>query len=475
MQESINNEFNRRNFIKAASIGAIGATALIAGCKPKKKEAQLTSGVANPSIGEMTYRVSKSGDKLSMLAYGCMRLPQKKKVGGTENETEIDQENVNALIDFAIEKGVNYFDTSPAYCKGMSEESVGKALSRHPREKYYVATKLSNFATPSREDSMKMYHDSFKKLNVDYIDYYLLHALGDYDVFKERYVDNGMLDFLVSEKKKGKIRNLGWSFHGKKEFFDYMMFESGIDWDFTMIQLNYFDWENVQGYSNVNSKYLYETLEKLKIPVMIMEPLLGGRLARPNHKAQVLMKQSDHEASYASWAFRFAGSLPEVVTVLSGMTFKEHLQDSLHTFAPFKPINDDERKMLVNVAATMLEFKSITCTACNYCMPCPYGIDIPGVFSHYNKCIDEGNFPDTASSDTYKKARKAFLVSLDRNVEMLRQANHCIGCGKCLVKCPQRVRIPQEMEKIDKFVENLKTDEMPKKENANKNDNLKKV
>ncbi len=457
-----NQNLNRRNFLKTTSIGAIGATAALAGCSPKKKETARTSGAANPSIGEMTYRTAKSGDKLSMLAFGCMRFPQRKKEGGEENETEIDQEYVNDLIDFAIEKGVNYFDTSPAYCKGMSEAALGIALSRHPRNKYYVATKLSNFATHSREDSMKIYHDSFAKLKVDYIDYYLLHALGDYDVFKARYVDNGMLDFLKSERKAGRIRNLGWSFHGKKEFFDYMMHESGIDWDFTMIQLNYFDWENVQGSSDVNSRYLYETLEKLKVPAMIMEPLLGGRLARPNHKAQVLMKQSDPDASYASWAFRFAGSLPGVVTILSGMTFKEHLQDSLHTFAPFNPINDDERKMLVNVAQTMLEYKSITCTSCNYCMPCPYGIDIPGTFAHYNSCMDEGNFPDTPGSENYKKARKAFLVSLDRSVEKLRQANHCIGCGKCTPKCPQRIRIPQEMERIDKFVESLRTDELPK-------------
>jgi predicted aldo/keto reductase-like oxidoreductase len=227
-----------------------------------------------------------------------------------------------------------------------------------------------------------------------------------------------------------------------------------------MIQLNYFDWENVQGSSNVNSKYLYEVLEKQKVPVMIMEPLLGGRLANPNHKAQILMKQSDPDASYASWAFRFAGSLPNVVTILSGMMFKEHVQDSIHTFAPFIPINDSEKNMLKSVSVTMLDFKSIICTTCNYCMPCPYGIDIPGVFAHYNLCMNEGNFPDNPATLTYKQARKAFLISLDRNVATLRQANHCNDCGKCLDRCPQRIRIPQEMEKIDKFVEKLKTDEI---------------
>ena len=459
MNTDINNSTDsRRKFIKLIGGGAIATTAaLTISCNTEESPKHKVFN-KNMKFGEMTYHISpKSGDKISLLAYGAMRLPRMIKEDSPDKEEIIDQEAVNDLFDYAIEHGVNYFDTSPVYCKGLSEEAVGKALSRHPRDKYFVATKLSNFANPTREDSLAMYHESFKSLQVDYIDYYFLHALGEYDKYKERYVDNGMMDFLKAEKKAGRIRNLGWSFHGQKEFFDYMMFDSGVEWDFVMIQLNYFDWEMVQGTTNVNAKYLYDVLEQRKIPAMIMEPLLGGRLANPNYKAQEIMKRIDPEESFASWAFRFAGSLPNVLTILSGMMFKEHIQDNLHTFSPLKPLNDKEKQALSKVVQTMIEFKSIICTGCNYCMPCPYGIDIPGIFSHYNKCLEEGNFPDNPQSENYKKARQAFLIGVDRSVPKLRQANHCIACGKCVKHCPQKIRIPKEMRNIDEFVEKLKT------------------
>jgi predicted aldo/keto reductase-like oxidoreductase len=301
-----------------------------------------------------------------------------------------------------------------------------------------------------------MYENSFKELKVDYFDYYLVHSVGTFDAFKERYLDNGILDFLVKERTAGRIRNLGWSFHGQKDFFDYMMNSSGVKWDFVQIQLNYLDWDAILGRTNITAKYQYEELAKHNVPAIIMEPLLGGRLASPNFKAQTILKQADPEASFSSWAFRFAGTPPNVLTVLSGMIYKEHLQDNLRTYSPLQPITDQDNETLKRVADTMLEFQNINCTGCNYCMPCPYGIDIPSVFAHYNRCLNEGNFPDNENDANYKKARQAFLVGFDRSVPKLRQANHCIGCGICASRCPQFVRIPQEMEKIDKFVEELR-------------------
>jgi predicted aldo/keto reductase-like oxidoreductase len=459
MNTDIKNSIDsRRKFMKLFGGGALaGGAGLFISCSGEENKRK-TAFIKDMKFGEMTYRISpKSGDKVSLLAFGAMRLPWMINENSPEKEEIIDQEEVNGLFDYALEHGVNYFDTSPVYCRGFSEEATGKALSRHPRDKYFLATKMSNFASPSREDSLAMYHESFKALKTDYIDYYLIHAVGEYEAYKERYLDNGILDFLIAEKKAGRIRNLGWSFHGEKDFFDYMMFESGVEWDFVMIQLNYFDWETTQGVTNVNAKYLYEVLEKKKVPALIMEPLLGGRLANPNYKAQEIMKRINPEESCASWAFRFAGSLPNVLTILSGMMYKEHIQDNLKTFSPLKPLNDSEKKALSQVVSTMLEFKSIICTGCNYCMPCPYGIDIPAIFHHYNKCLEEGNFPDNPQSENYKKARHAFLVGLDRSVPKLRQANHCIGCGKCVPHCPQKIRIPKEMQKIDEFVEKLKT------------------
>lgn len=448
---------DRRNFLKVLGEGAVVSAAVLAGCSPDNKTSNKNLNIGDVPVDKMTYRTDpKTHDKISLLGYGCMRLPRLPKANANGENDDIDQEAVNDLFDYAIAHGVNYFDTSPVYCKGMSEHATGIALSRHPRNKYFIATKMSNMRAPSREESLKLYYTSFEELKVDYFDYYLVHSVGTYDNYKERYLDNGILDFLIKEREAGRIRNLGWSFHGKKEFFDYMMNDAGVDWDFVQIQINYFDWETAKGLTNVNAKYLYDELAKRKVPAVIMEPLLGGRLANPNYKAQALLKQANPNASFASWAFRFAGSQPDVLTVLSGMMFKEHLQDSLRTFSPLQVLTDHDKDVLKEVAQTMLEFQSINCTGCNYCMPCPYGLDIPAIFDHYNRCLNEGNFPDNAQSENYKKARRAFLVGFDRSVPKLRQANHCINCGICVSHCPQSIRIPKEMEKIDKFVEQLK-------------------
>lgn len=450
-------EIDRRKFLKLLGGSAVISTVSLVGCDPKGRFQQKSHNTDDLPTGTMTYRTDpKTGDKISLLGYGCMRLPRRPKADKGDKEDEIDQEAVNSLFDYAIAHGVNYFDTSPVYCKGMSEHATGIALSRYPRNKYFIATKMSNQSCHDREDSLKMYQNSFKELKVDYFDYYLVHSVGTFDVYKERYLDNGILDFLVKEREAGRIRNLGWSFHGQKEFFDYMMNEAGVKWDFVQIQLNYFDWETSLGRTNVNAKYLYDELAKRNIPAIIMEPLLGGRLASPNFKAQAMLKQANPDASFASWAFRFAGSQANVLTVLSGMIYKEHLQDNLRSFAPLKPLTDKEYEVLRHVSQTMLEFQSINCTGCNYCMPCPYGIDIPAIFAHYNRCLNEGNFPDNAKDEHYRTARRTFLVGFDRSVPKLRQASHCIGCGICAKQCPQYIRIPKEMEKIDKFVEQLK-------------------
>jgi len=392
-----------------------------------------------------------------LLGYGCMRLPTKKI---SETEREIDQETWNNLVDLSMEKGVNFFDTSPMYCRGKSEQALAIALEKYPRNRYFLSTKLSNFRpdTFSREASLSIYRDSFKALRTDYIDYYFLHAvgLGGMKRFKARYIDNGIMDFLQKEREAGRIRNLGWSFHGDVKVFDYLL-ETGIKWDFVLIQLNYIDWKHASGI-NINAEYLYLELTKRNIPVMVMEPLLGGRLAKMNYYSTRLLKQKEPEASVASWAFRYAGSLPNVLTVLSGMTYKEHLIDNLHTFSPLKPVSEDDIKMLEEIAGMILDYPLISCTECRYCMPCPYGIDIPGVFAHYNKCIIEGIYPQKKEENDYRKLRRAFLIGYDRSVPKLRQANHCIGCGKCIELCPQRIDIPGEMSRIDEYVERLKTE-----------------
>lgn len=449
---------DRREFLKI--LGATSASAALAGCNIKERT-NSTSGELGPvPTDKMTYRnfPSVGNDQVSLLGYGCMRWPTIPNPDGQGDI--IDQDEVNRLVDYALEHGVNFFDTSPVYVQGKSERATGNALKRHPRESYYISTKLSNFSDSSRENSMAMYERSFRELQVDYIDYYLLHSLGGggMDNFRKRYVDNGMLDFLMEERKAGRIRHLGWSFHGSKEVFDELLaLHDTYQWDFVLIQMNYVDWHIAKG-SGIGAEYLYNELAKRNIPVLIMEPLLGGRLTKLPDHIVARLKQKAPESSVASWAFRFNGSWTNVLSVLSGMRQMEHLQDNIRTFSPLQPLSEEEMEYLFDTAKLIEQYPTIPCNDCQYCMPCPYGLDIPSILLHYNKCINEGNVPKSRQDENYRKARRAFLVGYDRNVEKLRQANHCIGCGKCRHHCPQKIDIPKELHKIDAFIEKLKQD-----------------
>ncbi len=467
MKQEDKKGLNRRDFLKRLGAGASVLGVGLVGCD-SKNNVVTGNQTALPDIpvDKMEYRTNpKTGEKVSLLGYGCMRWPTVGGGSGRDQADEIDQEMVNRLIDTAISHGVNYFDTSPAYCKGRSERATGIALKRHPRESFYVATKLSNFSpsTWSRKASLDMYHNSFKELQVDYIDYLLLHGIGMGDdgmeALRGRYIDNGVLDYLLKEREAGRIRNLGFSYHGDIAVFDYLLSKHDkYKWDFVQIQLNYLDWEHAKEINprNTNAEYLYGELAKRGIPAIIMEPLLGGRLSNLHDHVVARLKQAEPDRSVASWAFRFAGTHPDVLTVLSGMTYMEHLEDNLRTYAPFKPLTDDEMQFLYDTADLMMQYPTIPCNDCKYCMPCPYGLDIPAILLHYNKCVNEGNIPSGRDGDEYRRARRAFLVGYDRSVPRLRQASHCIGCNQCGPHCPQSIDIPAELHRIDAFVEQLK-------------------
>lgn len=450
------NKISRRSFLRITSMAA-GAIA-IAGCS---RPATDRKAHKTKTLGDMTVRLNpNTGDNVSILGYGCMRLPT--MTTEADSDPVIDQEAVNRQVDYALEHGVNYFDSSPMYCKGKSEEAMGIALGRHPRNSYYIATKLSNFAadTQSAEASKAMFFRSLDLFKTDYIDYYLLHSVGNGGVenMHRRYFDNGMIGFVKEQRAKGVIRNLGFSFHGDIACFNELleMHDRGdIHWDFVQIQLNYINWEHPAEDNGITAEWLYNELVKRNIPAVIMEPLLGGRLANVPAPVYTRMKELRPEESVASWAFRFA-AMPGVLTVLSGMTYIEHLKDNIATYSPLEPVDDDEHRLLMRSAYAIVENGEIPCTACAYCMPCPYGVDIPGNFAHFNKCINDDNMPHDRRDPDYARARRAYLVSFDRSVERMRQADRCIACGACLSACPQSIDIPGQLARVDRYTEELK-------------------
>ncbi len=439
---------DRREFLKTAGLGA--AAAGLVACAPK-----VLGDSTSDSSTELKGTVPQHYPGIGLLGYGCMRWPM---VKGDDGRQHIDQSEVNRLVDYALEHGVNYFDTSPVYLEGDSERATAEALNRHPRESWLLATKLSNFADASYDNSVRMYRRSLEVFKTDHVDYYLLHSLSGGEDFERRFGGTGIMDFLLKEKAAGHIRHLGFSFHGNRKGFDEMMalHDSGrYHWDFVQIQMNYVDWTHAGG-RNTNAEYLYAELDRREIPIVIMEPLRGGRLADMPAGTADMLKAREPQQSLASWAFRFVGSYPRVQVVLSGMTYMEHLQDNLRTYLDFKPVDEEEKALLEEVAERLENYPLVRCTGCQYCMPCPYGIDIPGIFRFYNDNVNAGTYVVSSEQKGYAKARRRYLLAYSRAVPTVRQADHCIGCGKCVKSCPQHIAIPRELRRIDRYIEDLK-------------------
>ena len=333
---------NRREFLKRLGIGtgsAIGMMAfepLSALAQSEKKDTVIDN--------RMTYRVQHgSGKQVSLLGFGMMRLPN-------------DQDEVNELVDYAIEHGVNYFDTAPMYMGGQSEVLTGNALSRHPRDKYFVATKMSNQRNNlwNFDDAQRMYYQSFQRLKVDHIDYYLLHSIGGggVDALHGRFLDNGLLDFLMKEREAGRIRHLGFSYHGDVSAFDWLLdHNEEYHWDFVQIQMNFLDWRhaslNTNGWrKDADAEYLYNKCEKLGIQNVIMEPLRGGAFGRMAKELEDQLKARRPDDSTARWAFRWVGSHSNILTVLSGMNRMDHLEENVATFSPLEVCTDAENTLL---------------------------------------------------------------------------------------------------------------------------------
>jgi len=444
MDKNNRQDMSRREFLRRMGMGAGSAVALMA-LEPLN---MLAHGDDKPASADnrMTYRVQHgSGEQISLLGFGMMRLPN-------------DQDEVNQLVDYAIEHGVNYYDTAPMYMGGQSEVLMGNALSRHARDKYFVATKMSNQnrRSWSFDDSKAMYERSMEKLKVDYIDYYLLHGIGGgMDSLKGRFLDNGILEFLLNERKEGRIKHLGFSYHGDVRDFDWLLdHQEEYQWDFCQIQMNFLDWRHASmrggRRSDADAEYLYEKCVKTGVQCVIMEPLRGGAFGRMAQELTDQLKAVHPDDSTARWAFRWVGSYPNVLTILSGMNRMDHLEENVKTFSPIDPCTEAENQLLAKIADQMSGIPIIPCTTCEYCMPCPYGVNIPGNFAYYNEAVN-GHIlplPDKEAAD-YATRKQQFIDGFHQALSDEKTwANRCQDCGECLSKCPQQIRIPTQLSRI---------------------------
>lgn len=368
----------------------------------------------------MQFEDYKNNIKLSLLGMGNMRLPT---VGG-EPSSPIDYEKAKAIIDQCIRDGINYFDTAYIYHGGRSEAFVGKALAEYPRDSYCVADKFHYGANP---DFRAQFVEQLKRLNMDYIDFYLLHGIRD-DSF-EKYTSCGCVEYFKEKKAEGAIRHLGFSFHGSPDTLRKLL--PVYDWDFVQIQLNYYDW--VFG----TVKEQYEILTEAGIPVIVIEPVRGGMLAKLNEKTAAKLKAADPEHSLASWAMRWLIGLDNVQVVLSGMSDLEQLADNVATFSKAKPLTDEERALAEQVAADYRTDVSVPCTACRYCTDdCPVGLEIPKLLASYNE---------------FKIGGPWALMSLNELPEDKRPAA-CVGCGACTGHCPQSIDVPKHMAEMAEVI-----------------------
>jgi len=381
----------------------------------------------------MLYRtVKKTGDKLSILGFGCMRLPST-RAGGVDEERAIRQ------IRHAIDSGVNYLDTAPIYHLGKSEQVLGKALADGYREKVRIATKLPHWEVFEREDMDRILHRQLATLQTDQIDYYLLHSLAGKSFRIMR--DLGVLEFLDTAKKDGRIKNAGFSFHGRLEEFREIV--DAYDWQFCQIQYNYLDEKNQAGTEGLR----YAASKGLA--VMIMEPLRGGNLAgRVPESVRKIWDGAPVQRSPAEWGLRWVWDHPEVTVVLSGMNDEAHIDENLRVAGEALPesLSSDERALIDRVRDEYRRLMKVGCTGCGYCMPCPAGVDIPGCFAGYNA---HALFPNDREVKFQYVGRHSGLMG-EKSCASL-----CRECGKCAKACPQHLPIPSLMKDVAKEMEGM--------------------
>ena len=359
--------------------------------------------------------------KLSGLGMGAMRLPV---IDG--DDSRIDETKTQAMVDYAMEQGVNYYDTAWGYHDGHSETVMGKALSRYPRESYYLATKFPGYDLSNMDKVEEIFEKQLEKCGVEYFDFYLFHNVCEMNI--DAYLDEkyGIYEYLMKQKEAGRIRHLGFSAHGNLDVMKRFLDAYGKDMEFCQIQLNFLDW-TFQG-----AKEKVELLKEWNIPVWVMEPLRGGKLAKLAAEDEKALKALRPEENIPAWAFRFLQSVSGVTMVLSGMSNLQQMQDNIHTFAEDKPLTEKEMDTLLQIADGMVKKIVLPCTACHYCTShCPQGLPIPELLALYNEhCFTEGGFIAPMALSAYPQ-------------EKLPSA--CIGCRSCEAVCPQQIKISEAM------------------------------
>ena len=405
---------NRRDFLKtAATVAALAPLANFAG---KLEAAESKDGAAGLKVTRRRYR--NTDMTMPLLGFGLMRLPQK--------DGKVDYPTAEKMVELAMNAGCNYFDTAYMYHGGESEKFVGKVLTKYPRESYYLTSKMPIVMMSGEADNERIFHEQLARTRAGYFDFYFLHWLNEkHWGMAQRFKT---LEFMKKMQKEGKIRRLGFSFHGEPETLKKIA--EAHPWDMVQIQLNYLDWELCR------SREQYGLLTKLGIPVSVMEPLKGGTLVRLTPESKKVFEKANPNVSTASWGLRYVASLPNVQVVLSGMSAIEHMQDNIRTFAPLKPLTDAERKVIAEALAAYRKSGAVPCTACRYCSPCPVGVDIPRNLALLNQV--KGGLPLFHAKLVYDAMQED------------ERASSCVGCGACLKKCPQQIKIPVFMKQIAK-------------------------
>lgn len=369
------------------------------------------------------------GKKLSALGMGCMRLPVT-----DEKNSSIDKSATREMIDYAIKNGVNYFDTAWGYHDGESENIVGEILSEYPRDSFYIATKFPGYDVSNMTKVEEIFEEQLKKCRVDYFDFYMFHNVCESNI--EEYLDRqyGIYEYLMKQKENGRIRHLGFSTHGTLDTMKRFIDAYGKDMEFCQIQLNWVDWKMQ------NAKAKVEMLKEQGIPVWVMEPVRGGKLATLEEEYANELKTLRPDATPAEWSFRFLQSIPEVVVTLSGMSDMKQLIENIATYGEEKPLSEKETEKLFSVADAMTSKTTLPCTACRYCTThCPMELDIPNLIDLYNEHVYSGG---------------GFLAPMAiGSLPDDKKPSACLSCRACEAVCPQNIKISEMMSD---FVEKLK-------------------